>query len=90
LNKGALTAEEFKALEDTNVFAVEELERIKKLPGFKQREQYNRTFNIVPEVKQTSAEIEKARELASKVEAAAKARYNTLGSTSAESQAYRK
>jgi len=81
LNKGALTAEEFKALEDTNVFAVEELERIKKLPGFKQREQYNRTFNIVPEVKQTSAEIEKARELASKVEAAAKARYNTLGST---------
>jgi hypothetical protein len=80
LNKGKLSEEEFKALEDTNVFAPEELEGIKKLPGFKQREQYNRMFPEEVEAKPyTSEELTKAQDLASKVEAAAKARYSTLG-----------
>jgi hypothetical protein len=73
LNKGPLSEEEFKRLKNTNVFIPEELEAIKKLPGFKQREKYNRTFRIIPKVNHTPDEIAKAQELYNKVEEAAKA-----------------
>ena len=74
LNKGGLTPEELTKLSDTKVFLPEELAAIQKLPGFKQREQYNRVFNILPEIKADPVEIAKAEKLFGIVEENAKVR----------------
>ena len=78
LNKGALSEAEVKELVDTNLFTPEEIVAIQKLPGFKQRDQYNRIFNIVPKTSFTPESIAKANEIYNKVELAAKTRRSNI------------
>jgi hypothetical protein len=67
-----LSDNEFKELVDTKVFTPEELDIIKKLPADKQRNQYNRTFDIIPKVEYTPESIAKAQEVFAKVSNIAK------------------